>query len=183
MICALYIGMLLVIALAPQFFAPVSYEQTDFAEKLQPPGTVATVGKLAGHTYWMGSDKLGRDILSRLIYGTRVSMSVAIVGAAISFLIGVTYGLVAGYSSKHVDNFMMRVVDVIYAYPTLILIILLQVFLTALAQKPPDQTGQLRAAYRQPGQQHRRPLFRLCRNWGGELAQHGASRARPDHPV
>ncbi|MBK8046962.1 MAG: ABC transporter permease [Anaerolineales bacterium] len=140
-ICAVYLAALLVIAIAPGVFAPVGYAVTDFPEKFQPPGTVATQGTLAGHTYWMGSDKLGRDILSRLIYGTRVSMAVALMGASISFVIGITYGLVAGYSSKHVDNFMMRIVDIIYAYPTLILIILLQVYLTTLAQKPPDEMG------------------------------------------
>jgi ABC-type dipeptide/oligopeptide/nickel transport system permease subunit len=140
-VCALYLMLLLVVALAPQLFAPVSYEQTDFSEKLQPPGTLATTGKLAGHIYWFGSDKLGRDILSRLIYGTRISMAVAVVGASISFVLGVTYGLVAGYGSKRVDNIMMRIVDIIYAYPTLILIILLQVFLTSLSQRPPEQMG------------------------------------------
>ena len=66
-ICALYLAAMLVIALAPGLFAPVGYAVTDFPEKYQPPGTVATQGQLAGHTYWMGSDKLGRDILSRLI--------------------------------------------------------------------------------------------------------------------
>lgn len=140
-ICVLYLVMLVVIALAPQVFAPVSYEQTDFAEKLQPPGTLATTGKLAGHVYWFGSDKLGRDILSRLIYGTRISMAVAVVGAAISFVLGVTYGMIAGYGSKHVDNVMMRIVDIIYAYPTLILIILLQVFLTSFSQRPAEEMG------------------------------------------
>lgn len=139
--CVLYLVVLFVVALVPQAFAPVSYEQTAFSEKLQPPGTMATTGKLAGHVYWFGSDKLGRDILSRLIYGTRISMSVAAVGATISFALGILYGLVAGYGSKHVDNIMMRIVDIIYAYPTLILIILLQVFLTSLSQIPPEQLG------------------------------------------
>ena len=92
---------------------------------------------MAGFTYWMGSDKLGRDVYSRLVYGTRVSMAVAYLGAAISFTIGVSWGLVTGYSRPRIDNIMMRIVDIIYAYPTLILIILLQVFLTALAQKDP----------------------------------------------
>ena len=108
-----------------------------FLYKFSPPGTVVTDGKMAGFTYLMGSDKLGRDVYSRLVYGTRVSMAVAYLGAAISFMIGVSWGLVAGYSRPRIDNIMMRIVDIIYAYPTLILIILLQVFLTALAQKDP----------------------------------------------
>ena len=57
-------------------------------------------------------------------------------------MIGVSYGLIAGYSRQRIDNIMMRIVDIIYAYPTLILIILLQVFLTALAQKATRADGR-----------------------------------------
>jgi ABC-type dipeptide/oligopeptide/nickel transport system permease subunit len=145
-ICALYLALLIVIAIMPEVFANEPYDLTNFPDKLAPPGTVVESGKMAGHTYWMGSDKLGRDVYSRLIWGTRVSMAVAFIGASVSFLLGVSYGLVSGYSSQRVDNFMMRIVDIIYAYPTLILIILLQVFLTALGQKPPDEMGPLESA-------------------------------------
>ena len=72
-------------------------------------------------------------------------MAVAFIGAGISFAIGLSYGLFAGFSRPRIDNFMMRVVDIIYAYPTLILIILLQVFLTSLAQQPPEALGPLQA--------------------------------------
>ena len=136
-VCILYLAFLLVVALFPAAFAAAPYDETNFPYKFSPPGTVVADGKMAGFTYWMGSDKLGRDVYSRLVYGTRVSMAVAYLGAAISFTIGVSWGLVAGYSRPRIDNIMMRIVDIIYAYPTLILIILLQVFLTALAQKDP----------------------------------------------
>ncbi len=106
--------------------------------------------------YWLGADRLGRDVLSRLIFGTRVSILVAFMGAGISFLIGVTYGLISGYSSARVDNIMMRIVDVVYAYPTLILIILLQVFLTAMAQRDASDL----AAWQ-------RAIVELDRNSGG----------------
>jgi oligopeptide transport system permease protein len=155
-ICLLYLGLLIVVALFPSFFATAPYDQTSFPDKFAAPGTVVTEGKLAGHTYWMGADKLGRDVYSRLVYGTRVSISVAFLGAGISFLIGVSYGLFAGYSRPRVDNVMMRIVDIIYAYPTLILIILLQVFLTALAQQDPAQMGPIE-----------RTLVDLDRNSGG----------------
>lgn len=138
-ICMVYLLFLLVIALAPARFAPLSYDQTSFPDKLAPPGSYATGEKLAGHRYILGADRLGRDILSRLIYGTRVSMSVALMGAGISFIIGVSYGLLAGYGPARTDNIMMRFVDVLYAYPTLILIILLQVYLTAIAQQDTSQ--------------------------------------------
>lgn len=134
-LCALYLFLLLVVALAPDRFAPLPYEEASFSDKLAVPGALAGAEKLAGHRYLLGADRLGRDILSRLIYGTRVSITVALMGAGISFLIGITYGLIAGFSSAKVDNVLMRLVDVVYAYPALILIILLQVFLTALAQQ------------------------------------------------
>ncbi|MEZ4731988.1 MAG: hypothetical protein R3E79_33135 [Caldilineaceae bacterium] len=130
-LCALYLLLLLVVALAPDRFAPLSYEEASFSDKLAVPGALAGAEKLAGHRYLLGADRLGRDILSRLIYGTRVSITVALMGAGISFFIGITYGLIAGFSSARVDNVLMRLVDVIYAYPALILIILLQVFLKA----------------------------------------------------
>jgi ABC-type dipeptide/oligopeptide/nickel transport system permease subunit len=138
-VCLLYLGLLITLALAPQRFAPLSYEKASFSDKLAPPGALAGDEKLAGHRYWLGADRLGRDILSRLIFGTRVSIFVAFVGAGISFVIGVAYGLLSGYSSPRVDNLLMRVVDVVYAYPALILIILLQVYLTALGQREPAE--------------------------------------------
>ena len=155
-VCVLYLLLLIIVAIFPAFFATAPYDQTSFPDKFAAPGTVVEAGKLAGHTYWMGADKLGRDVYSRLVYGTRVSMSVAFLGALISFLIGVSYGLFSGYSRPRIDNIMMRIVDIIYAYPTLILIILLQVFLTALAQKDPEQMGTFE-----------RMLVDLDRNSGG----------------
>lgn len=145
-ICAAFIALLIVVAIAPSAFAPLPYDQTSFPDKLAPPGAVAEGPKLAGHVYVLGADRLGRDILSRLIYGTRVSIAVAFVGATVSFLIGVSFGLFAGYSRPRVDNVMMRFVDVMYAYPALILIILLQVFLTSIGQKPIELASPLERA-------------------------------------
>ncbi|MFN8453149.1 MAG: ABC transporter permease [Anaerolineae bacterium] len=139
LVCVLYLAILFVLALAPDLIAPLGYDQASFQDKLALPGAVAKAEKLAGHRYWLGADRLGRDILSRLIYGTRVSMAVALLGAGISFVVGVSYGLIAGYASPRVDNVMMRLVDVVYGYPTLILIILLQVFLTTIAQQDVNQ--------------------------------------------
>ncbi|MCP4166547.1 MAG: ABC transporter permease [Chloroflexi bacterium] len=142
-VCALFIGLLVIVALFPDQIAPLSFEQTSFSDKLATPGEMATAEKLEGHRYWLGSDRLGRDILSRLIYGTRVSIAVAFVGAGVSFLIGVAYGLFSGYSSARIDNLMMRVVDIIYGYPTLVLVILLQVYLTAISRQDVNQTSGL----------------------------------------
>jgi oligopeptide transport system permease protein len=70
---------------------------------------------------------MGRDLLSRIIYGTRISLSVGIVGALTAFIIGVLYGVVSGYYGGKADNVMMRFVDIMYGFPTLLLIILMMV--------------------------------------------------------
>lgn len=86
----------------------------------------------AGFRYICGADSLGRDVLSRVIYGARVSLSVAFVGAAVSFTIGMVYGLISAFFGGQVDNIMMRIVDILYGYPLLIFVILLQVYFKAL---------------------------------------------------
>jgi len=70
---------------------------------------------------------MGRDVLSRIIYGTRISLSVGIIGASTAFILGVLYGLVSGYYGGKIDNIMMRIVDIMYGFPTLLLIILMMV--------------------------------------------------------
>ncbi len=84
--------------------------------------------------YLLGADFMGRDILSRTMYGARVSLSVAIVAATVSLLIGISYGVISGYSSSRVDNFMMRFVDFLYGFPIIIFVILLQSYFKAAAR-------------------------------------------------
>lgn len=85
--------------------------------------------------YFTGSDALGRDLYSRTLYGTRVSLSVAFVASSVSLLIGTLYGTVSGFAGGKLDNFMMRVVDFLYAVPILPIIILMQVYFKALARQ------------------------------------------------
>ena len=76
----------------------------------------------------LGADYVGRDLLSRIIYGAQISLSVALVGPVIALLVGTAYGLISGFFGGRVDDIMMRFVDVMYAFPTMLLIILMMAF-------------------------------------------------------
>ena len=89
-------------------------------------------------TFIAGSDALGRDLWSRIIYGTRVSLSIALAASSVSLIIGLIYGTVSGYSGGNVDNFMMRVVDFLYGIPLLPIIILMTVYFNAVSRQGSD---------------------------------------------
>jgi oligopeptide transport system permease protein len=86
--------------------------------------------------YSLGADYVGRDLFSRIIYGARVSLTVAFIGPLISLIIGVTYGSISGYFGGRLDNLMMRIVDVLYAFPSLLFIILLLAFFRSTLSTP-----------------------------------------------
>lgn len=77
--------------------------------------------------YPFGSDNLGRDVMTRVMYGARISLTVAFVASLVNFIIGVTYGAIAGFEGGRVDNVMMRIVDIINSVPLVLIIILLMV--------------------------------------------------------
>jgi oligopeptide transport system permease protein len=134
--------------------APQSYEKQKLIDNNAVPVWVTMVfpsmipvGEPGGYVqinenYFLGADYNGRDLLSRIIYGSRISLSVAIVGPIISLMIGVVYGMIAGYFGGRVDNLMMRFVDIMYAFPTLLLIILLMAFFRSTTSAP--EPGTLR---------------------------------------
>ncbi|NPV56051.1 MAG: ABC transporter permease [Anaerolineae bacterium] len=90
--------------------------------------------------YPLGADYVGRDLFSRIVYGARVSLTVALIGPLISLLIGVVYGSISGYVGGRTDNIMMRLVDVLYAYPSLLFIILLMAFFRGTLARPEPGT-------------------------------------------
>jgi peptide/nickel transport system permease protein len=106
---------LVVVAAGAAWMAPYDPTAQVLAENLAPPS--------ADHL--LGQDKLGRDILARVIYGTRVSLAVGVVTVAISLLIGTVIGAVAGFAGGWVDELVMRGVDVLLAFPGLLLAIAL----------------------------------------------------------
>ena len=96
------------------WLSPYSLSEVS-AARLAPPS----------FSHWLGTDLHGRDLLTRLLYGGRISLLVGLVGATVALLVGVTYGLISGYLGGRTDNAMMRFVDILYALPRIILVIVL----------------------------------------------------------
>ena len=114
-------GVLVVLALAclcGPLFSSYSYEEQNLANGFAPPGAA----------HWLGTDQLGRDLLVRLCYGGRISLGVGLCATFVALTIGVVYGAGAGYVGGRTDAVMMRLVDIIYALPFTIFVILLMVF-------------------------------------------------------
>ena len=85
-------------------------------------------------THLLGTDQLGRDLLARLLYGGQVSILVGIVATTLSLIIGVCYGSIAGYLGGKTDSFMMRIVDVLYGLPFLVIVILFSLLISQHAE-------------------------------------------------
>ncbi|MBC7811765.1 MAG: ABC transporter permease [Burkholderiales bacterium] len=143
----------IVIALFAPVFAPQDYDEAVLSDNNAAPEWVTRIFPImrprseggfvtVSERYTLGADALGRDLLSRIIYGSRVSLGVALIGASISAVIGLLVGLSAGYLGGNVDNLLMRLVDIMYAFPSLLLIILLMaVFRTTFQDASPDTLG------------------------------------------
>jgi peptide/nickel transport system permease protein len=115
---AMTLGWILLALFAPAI-APYDPNAHDMRAILQPPNAA----------HWLGTDNYGRDVLSRIIHGARIDLLMGLVGVLLPFVIGVTLGLVAGYYGGIVDTVLMRVLDVMLAFPWLVLLMAIIVVL------------------------------------------------------
>ena len=119
MIGAGIVIVLILLSITAPVLSPYDPQAQDLSLRLQPPSA----------SHWLGTDEYGRDVLSRMLYGGRISLSVGFVAVGISLLIGIMLGAIAGYFGGWVDQLIMRTVDVVLCIPTLFLILMLIVFL------------------------------------------------------
>jgi len=117
MCCAIFILLVCIMSLFPGVLAPYSFDEQLDGKVLVSPGK----------DHLLGTDNLGRDLLSRLIYGGRISMAVGVLTALISLVLGVLYGAISGWAGGKIDAIMMRSIDVLYSIPSLVLLILVKV--------------------------------------------------------
>ena len=117
MIGGITILLLIILAVFAPWIAPYSYSYQNLDIGASPPSA----------EHLLGTDVLGRDLLSRLLYGARISLLVGFVATGVALVIGVSWGIIAGYFGGRVDSIMMRIVDVLYGLPFIIFIILLMV--------------------------------------------------------
>ncbi len=99
------------LALLAPVLVPFSPVQGDFGDRLRAPS----------RTHWLGTDELGRDVLSRIIFGARVSLQIQVVAVMLALAVGVTLGAVGGYLGGRMDNLVMRSMDVLLAFPSIFL--------------------------------------------------------------
>lgn len=116
--------------LAP-WIMPYGRDEPDFAHTREGPSA----------SHWFGTDKLGRDVFTRIIYGGQVSLGVAFIGSVTALVIGVFYGSMSGYGGGRIDDLMMRFVDLMYGFPTLLFIILLMLIIPPNASNALALTG------------------------------------------
>lgn len=105
------LGAIVVVALLAPWIAPYGINQIDVTRALQPPSAA----------HWMGTDDLGRDILSRIMVASGTSLQIAVVSVLFAFGLGVPIGIVSGYVGGIIDAVLMRCVDVMFAFPVLLL--------------------------------------------------------------
>lgn len=119
MIAGVVLVLIVLLAIFGPMLSPYTYDQQVRSDRNQFPSS----------EHWFGTDKLGRDLYVRTLYGARISLSIGLVASLINLTIGVLYGGLSGYLGGKADNIMMRIVDILYAVPLLLYVIMLQVVL------------------------------------------------------
>jgi len=113
------LALFILIATFAPLLAPYDPNTQNLVGRLKPPGTVSR-----SFHYWLGSDELGRDLLSRVIFGARVSLLVAVLSVLLSGVVGTALGMLAGYRRGWVETVLMRLVDVFLSIPAVLLAII-----------------------------------------------------------
>lgn len=114
-----FLAVTVVLAWLGPSLSPHAYDALDFAHLLSRPAI--------GDGHWFGTDDLGRDLFVRTMLGLRISLAIGLLATAVSVLIGVSYGAIAGYAGGRVDEIMMRAVDLLFALPQFFFVLLLAV--------------------------------------------------------
>lgn len=127
-----FIVIVALIGLCAEWIAPYSFETQNIDRVLESPSA----------QHWFGTDSLGRDLLSRVIYGARMSMAVGILTAVVSVIVGGIYGAISGWIGGAMDSLMMRSIDILDSIPSLVLLILVGVVFTSYQ---PFESPELRA--------------------------------------
>ena len=104
---------LILVAIFADYIAPFTYRQQDLLNRFATPNS----------THWFGTDNFGRDIFSRVVYGSRVSLRVGLISVGIALIIGGTVGAIAGYRGGWFDSISMRIIDIMLAIPSMLLAI------------------------------------------------------------
>ncbi len=112
-----------------QIVAPYHYKEVPDRSYTRQPPCIHVLGCDHEYQHIMGTDKQGRDVFSRIIYGAQISLAIGLIGSLVILTVGLTFGSISGYFGGRMDNVMMRIIDVLYAFPTLLFVILMQVLL------------------------------------------------------
>ncbi|GGB62376.1 dipeptide transport system permease protein DppC [Lentibacillus populi] len=113
----IFLVLLTIMAVIGPMLTPYSVRDQDLPNQFLPPSGA----------HWFGTDSLGRDVFTRTWYGARISLFVGLMAALIDFFVGVVYGGIAGYKGGRTDNIMMRIIEILYGLPYLLVVILLLV--------------------------------------------------------
>ena len=118
-LCAIVLAAVFAPVVSPQ--NPYNLAELDIMDSKMPPGTASTEGR----HYWLGTDEQGRDMLSAILYGLRISLGVGVISTVLALTLGMAVGLAAGYAGGWVDALIMRIVDLQLSFPSILIALVL----------------------------------------------------------